>query len=81
MQVLEAFLEGYEAKKLAPNMFDCTSKYRDAVVSLNNTNKYMDDKNATFLDKTFNLTQTISGSVADSFEECGMAAFYSVKST
>lgn len=71
---LNQFLLGFRAQSYVPNIFDCANALEASAGDINRTfNFIMYDPNYLWVDYTLNVTQLISGPIADSSRDCAFA--------
>lgn len=67
---------GFRAQSFVPNIYDCLNAVESSVGDVNRTARFlMYNKNYMWFDYTFNVTQLISGVIADSSRDCAFSTF------
>jgi hypothetical protein len=79
---LNQFLLGFRAQSYVPNIFDCANALQASAGDINRTYNFLSgDPNYLWYEYTFNVTQLISGPIADSSRDCSFATLQAVNQT
>mmetsp|Transcript_36662 Transcript_36662/g.35443 ORF Transcript_36662/g.35443 Transcript_36662/m.35443 type:complete len:117 (-) Transcript_36662:778-1128(-) len=68
---MNAFLIGFQATTWVPNTLICTNLILEAGIAVNESRLFTNNTYHLWHEKTLNWTRTISGDLADAFQECG----------